>query len=131
MAANAIVLSGNLVKDPELRYTSEGKAVCTFRIGVDEAGTTRKESGFFTCTAWGTLAQNLADSVKKGQRVVVAGDLRHRSFEVEGKNRSAIEISVIDAGPSMLWATAEVTRQTREPETSSAAAQPVPEPVGA
>lgn len=114
MAANAIMLSGNLVKDPELRYTTDGKAVATFRIGVDEAGSTRKDSGFFTCTAWGSLAENLAESLKKGQRVVVAGDLRHRSFEVEGKTRSTIEVSVTDAGPSMLWATADVQRKLRE-----------------
>lgn len=132
MAANAIMLSGNLVKDPELRYTTDGKAVATFRIGVDEAGSTRKDSGFFTCTAWGSLAENLAVSLKKGHRVVVAGDLRHRSFEVEGKSRSAIEVSVIDAGPSMLWATASVTRTTRETGAASApAVEKTPEPVGA
>jgi single-strand DNA-binding protein len=136
MAANAIMLSGNLTKDPELKYlqgtngSPDRRAVVTFRIAVDDAGK-GDEAGFFTCSAWGSLAENLAVSLKKGQRVVVAGAMRHRSFEVEGKPRTAIEVSVIDAGPSLLWATAEVTRQAREQETPSAAAQPIPEPVGA
>lgn len=126
MAANAIMLSGNLTRDPELKYlkgtngSPDRKAVTTFRIAVDDAGK-GDEAGFFTCTAWGSLAENLAVSLKKGQRVVVAGAMRHRSFEVDGKNRSAIEVSVIDAGPSLLWAKASVERTA--PQVDSTPAQ--------
>lgn len=123
MAANAITLSGNLVKDPELASTRNGKKVVSFRIAVDEAGTTQKDSGFFTCQAWDPLAENLAETLTKGQRVIVTGTLRHRTYEVEGKQRSTTELLVNDAGPSMLWATAEVTRKVREPRP-----EPVPEP---
>src|SRR5918994_6561798 len=123
MAANGIFLAGNLVKDPELQATRNGKFVVSFRIAVDEAGTTNKDSGFFTCQAWGTLAENLAESLRKGMRVVVAGTLRHRSYEVEGKQRSTTELLVTDARPSLLWATAAVTRRPPAPK-----AEPV-EPV--
>lgn len=129
MAANAITLSGNLVKDPELQETRNGKAVLSFRIAVDEAGTSKEESGFFTCQAWATLAENLAETLKKGMRVVVTGQLRHRTYEVEGKQRSTTELVVSDAGPSMLWATAEVTKRApakAKAEAAPAAAEPVP-----
>lgn len=125
MTANGIFLAGNLVKDPELQETPTGKSVVSFRIAVDEAGTKKDDSGFFTCQAWGQLAKNLAETLSKGQRVIVAGQLRHRSYEVDGKQRSTTEVLVTDAGPSMLWATAQVSKKTR-------AAQPeaVPEPAG-
>lgn len=127
---NGIFLSGNLTKDPELKFTSSGTAALSFRIGVDGAGTNADESGFFTCTAWGKLAENLAETVHKGDRIVVSGRLRHRSYELEGgKKSSTIELVVEDAGPSLLWAQAAVTRNPR-PESAPADA-PVPEPVGA
>jgi len=129
-APNGIFLSGNLTKDPELKFTSSGTAALSFRIAVDGAGNTADDGGFFTCTAWGKLAENLAESVKKGDRVVVSGRLRHRSYEVEGKNRTSIELAVDDAGPSLQWAKTSLTKTSSGPAASAAAA-PVPEPVGA
>ena len=128
-APNGIFLSGNLTKDPELRFTSLGTAALSFRIAVDGAGTSGEESGFFTCTAWGKLAENLAESVHKGDRVVVSGRLRHRSYETEGgKKSSTIELAVDDAGPSLQWSRAQLTRVARSAEVAAA---PVPEPVSA
>ena len=124
MAANAITLSGNVVKDPELAATNNGKFVLSFRIAVDEAGSNGNESGFFTCQAWGQLAENLAETLKKGQRVIVTGKLRHREYEVEGKKRSSIELLVADAGPSMVWATAAVTKRVRSEAPAEAQPQP-------
>lgn len=129
-APNGIFLSGNLTKDPELRYTPKGNAVATFRIAVNGAGS-GEESGFFTCTAWNSLAENLAETLKKGDRAVVTGTLRHRSYEREdGKKGSSIEILVQDVGPSLVWATAQVTRKApaEPPQATEALA---PEPVGA
>jgi single-strand DNA-binding protein len=125
MAANGIFLAGNLVKDPELQATKTGRLVVSFRVAVDEAGTTQKDSGFFTCQAWGQLAENLAETLKKGDRVVVAGTLRHRSYEVEGKQRSTTEVLVNDAGPSMLWATATIAKRERQ-EQAPEPVDPVP-----
>jgi single-strand DNA-binding protein len=110
VAGNSITLVGNLVKDPDLDRTSADRPVLNFRLAVDEAGGARGEAGFFTCVAWGDLAENLASSLGKGQRVLVAGELRHRTFEVEGEKRSVTEVRVTDAGPSLLWVTATVER---------------------
>lgn len=130
-APNGIFLSGNLTKDPELKFTSSGTAALSFRIAVDGAGSNADESGFFTCTAWGKLAEHLAESVHKGDRVVVSGRLRHRSYELEnGKKSSTIELAVDDVGPSLLWATAQLTKAARSAEQAPAPT-PVPEPVGA
>lgn len=111
MAGNSIILTGNLVKDPELDRTDGCRAVLNFRIAVDEAGGSRGETGFFGCVAWGDLAENLAASLAKGQRVVVTGELKHRTYEVEGESRSVTEVRVTDAGPSLLWATATVEKR--------------------
>jgi single-strand DNA-binding protein len=129
-APNGIFLSGNLTTDPELKFTPSGTAALSFRIAVDGAGN-RNDAGFFTCTAWGKLAENLAESVHKGDRVVVAGKLRHRSFELDsGKKSSSIELAVDDCGPSMQWATAQVIKKAGSGQQAAAPA-PVPEPVGA
>lgn len=111
MAGNSLTLVGNLVKEPELERTEGGRAVLNFRIAVDEAGGSRGDTGFFTCVAWGDLAEHLASSLGKGQRLLVAGELRHRTFEVSGEARSVTEIRVTDAGPSLLWATATVEKR--------------------
>jgi single-strand DNA-binding protein len=133
MAANAITVVGNLTAEPELKETPNKKTVLTFRIGVNEAGGQKGDDGFFTCTAWNSLAENLAASLRKGTRVVVTGEIRQRSFEQNGHQRSAIEILVNDAGPSLLWATAQVTKTQSERKSEAAAAvqEAEPVPVGA
>src|SRR5919106_736515 len=115
MAANTITLVGNLVKDPELQATRNGKFVVSFRIAVDAAGG-KDTSGFFTCQGWGDLAENVAQTLSKGMRAIVTGQLRQRSYEVEGKQRSTTEVLVSDAGPSLVWATATVAKRAQEAE---------------
>lgn len=110
MAGNSITLSGNLVMDPSLDRTDSGRSVLNFRIAVDEAGGARSETGFFGCVAWGDLAENLARSLEKGQRILVSGELTHRTYQVSGESRSVTEVRVADAGPSLLWATADIQR---------------------
>ena len=109
MANNAVTFSGNLTKEPELKKLSGGKAVLNFRVAVDAAGNNAESAGFFDCAAWGDLAENLSGSLSKGQRVIVVGQLKHRTYEVKGDARSTVEVLVEDAGPSLLWMKAELT----------------------
>lgn len=112
---------GNTTRDAELRYTSSGRAVCSFGVAV---GSRRRnpqtqewedgDTSFFDVTAWGTLAENAAESLTKGMRVVVTGRLQQRSWEnAEGEKRSKVEVVADDIGPSVRWATVEVTRVER------------------
>ena len=117
---NQIIITGNLTDDPELRYTPNGAAVVKFRVAVnkrykDEAGNWKDgETSYFTVNAWRTLAENVAESLTRGTRVVVAGRLQMRSWETqEGDKRTVVEIEADEIGPSLRWATAKVERQGR------------------
>jgi single-strand DNA-binding protein len=130
---NQIIIVGNLTDDPELRYTPNGAAVAKFRVAVnrrykDEAGNWKDgDTSFFTVNAWRTLAENVAESLTRGTRVLVAGRLQMRSWETqEGEKRTVVEIEADEIGPSLRWATAKVERQSRSGGDWSA-----PAPVGA
>jgi single-strand DNA-binding protein len=117
---NQIVIVGNLTDDPELRYTPNGAAVAKFRVAVnrrfkDEAGNWKDgDTSYFTVNAWRSLAENVAESLTRGTRVVVAGRLQMRSWETQdGEKRSVVEIEADEVGPSLRWATAKVERQGR------------------
>jgi single-strand DNA-binding protein len=117
---NQVVIVGNLTDDPELRYTPNGAAVANFRVAVNRripdgsGGWKDAETSFFRVNAWRTLAENVAESLTRGSRVVVVGRLRSRSWETqEGETRSAVEIEADEIGPSLRWATAKVERQQR------------------
>jgi single-strand DNA-binding protein len=117
---NQITIVGNLTDDPELRYTPNGAAVVNFSVAVtprirDDAGGWKDgDTSFFRVNAWRTLAENSAESLTRGMRVVVIGRLRQRSWETpEGERRSVIEIEADEVGPSLKWATAKVERQGR------------------
>jgi single-strand DNA-binding protein len=117
---NQIIIVGNLTDDPELRYTPNGAAVVKFRVAVnrrfkDEAGNWKDgETSYFTVNAWRTLAENVAETLSRGTRVVVAGRLQMRSWETqEGDKRTVVEIEADEIGPSLRWATAKVERQGR------------------
>ena len=117
---NQITIVGNLTDDPELRYTPNGAAVVKFRVAVnrrykDESGQWKDgDTSYFTVNAWRSLAENAAESLTRGTRVVVAGRLQMRSWETqEGDKRSVIEIEADEVGPSLKWATARVERQSR------------------
>jgi single-strand DNA-binding protein len=117
---NQVTIVGNLTDDPELRYTPNGAAVATLRVAVNRripdgsGGWKDAETSFFRVNAWRTLAENAAESLTRGTRVVVTGRLRSRSWEnQEGETRSAVEIEADEVGPSLRWATAKVEKQSR------------------
>ena len=116
-----ITLVGNLVDDPELRFTPSGAAVAKFRIAstprtFDKQSNEWKdgESLFLTCNVWRQPAENVAESLQRGMRVIVQGRLRQRSYETkEGEKRTVFEVEVDEVGPSLRSATAKVTRAQR------------------
>ena len=117
---NCITLVGNITDDPELRFTPSGSAVANFTIAVnrrwkDQSGQWQdKLDGFFKCNCWREMAENTAESLQKGMRVMVVGRLQQRSWDdQEGNKRSAFEIQVDEVGPSLRWATASVTKSSR------------------
>lgn len=118
MVANSVTLIGNLVDDPELRFTPSGVAMAKIRMAVNRRyqrdGEWQEETSFFGGTLWRDHAEAIAESLHKGDRVIVAGRLEQRSWETqEGDKRSIIEIAVDEMGPSLRWATAQVTRKPR------------------
>jgi single-strand DNA-binding protein len=116
-----ITLVGNLVDDPELRFTPSGAAVAKFRIASTPRTFDRQtnewkdgESLFLTCNVWRQPAENVAESLQRGMRVIVQGRLRQRSYETkEGEKRTVFEVEVDEVGPSLRSATAKVTRANR------------------
>jgi single-strand DNA-binding protein len=110
VANNSVVLIGNLTKEPVLKRTSSNKAVLNFRVAVGGGGNSADQAGFFDCAAWGDLAENLSSSLAKGLRIMVSGQLKQRTFESNGQSRTVSEVLVEDAGPSLLWARAEVQK---------------------
>jgi single-strand DNA-binding protein len=116
-----ITIAGNLVDDPELRYTPNGQAVAKFRVAStprfrDQASGEWKDgdSLFLTCNVWRQAAENVAESLQRGMRVIVSGRLRQRSYETrEGEKRTVYEVEVDDVGPSLRNASAKITRSSR------------------
>ena len=119
MSNNAVTLVGNLVDDPELRFTPSGVAMAKVRFAVnrryqDRNNEWQEETSFFGGTCWRDMAENVAESLQKGSRVIVTGRLEQRTWETqEGDKRSIIEVRIDDIGPSLRWATANVTRTPR------------------
>src|SRR6516162_1067987 len=116
-----ITITGNLVDDPELRFTPAGQPVARFRVAStprfrDNATGEWKDgdSLFLTCNVWRQAAENAAESLTRGMRVIVSGRLRQRSYETkEGEKRTVYEIEVDDVGPSLRNASAKVNRAAR------------------
>src|SRR6266568_1659356 len=117
----AITVVGNLVADPELRYTPTGQAVATFRVAstprfMDRTTNEWKDgdSLFLSCNVWRQAAENVAESLQRGMRVIVQGRLRQRSYETkEGEKRTVYEVEVDEVGPSLRNASAKVTKSQR------------------
>lgn len=113
---NSVTIVGNVTRDPELRFTPSGAAVATFgvawnRRSQNARGETEEQVSFFDVTCWRQLAENIAESITKGTRVVVYGRLDQRSWETQdGERRSKVEIIADEVAPSLRWATAEITR---------------------
>lgn len=114
-------ITGNLVDDPELRFTPSGAAVANFKIASTPRTFDRQsnewkdgETLFMRCAAWKELGENVAESLAKGMRVVAEGRLKSRSYETkEGEKRTVIELEIDEIGPSLKYATAKVTRTQR------------------
>ena len=125
-----ITMIGNLVDDPELRFTPSGAAVAKFRVAstpryLDKATNEWKdgESLFLQCQIWRQAAENVAESLTKGMRVILSGRLKQRSYETkEGEKRTVFEVEVDEGGPSLRNATAKVTRTQRAGGSGGAAA---------
>jgi single-strand DNA-binding protein len=116
-----ITIIGNLVDDPDLRFTPSGAAVASFRIASTPRTFDRQtnewkdgDSLFLTCSVWRQAAENVAESLQRGMRVIVQGRLKQRSYETrEGEKRTVYEIDVDEVGPSLRSATAKVTKASR------------------
>jgi single-strand DNA-binding protein len=122
MAGETIItVIGNLTDDPELKFTPSGAAVANFTVAstprtFDKQTNEWKDGDalFLRCAAWRQLAENVAESLQKGQRVVVTGALRVRQFErQDGSKGTSVELNVDEVGPSLRYATAKVTKVTR------------------
>ncbi|MFZ4668621.1 MAG: single-stranded DNA-binding protein [Microthrixaceae bacterium] len=120
MAGNYVELIGNLTRDPELRFIPSGAAVANFGIAVNrrwrntQTNEWDEEVSFFDVVCWRDLAENVTESLTKGNRVMVSGRLQTRSWETDnGEKRSKVEILADEVGPSLRWATAQVTRTER------------------
>ena len=122
MAGDTIItIIGNLTADPELRFTSSGAAVTSFTV-ASTPRTYDRQAGewkdgqalFMPCQAWRAMAENIAESLTKGTRVIVLGRLTQRSYTTrEGEQRTVVEMQVDEIGPSLRYAKAQVTRQPR------------------
>jgi single-strand DNA-binding protein len=123
MPDTTITIAGNLTGDPELRFTPSGAAVANFTVAVtprvkDGDGWRDGETSFFRCAAWRTLAEHVAE-LAKGDRVIVHGTLRQRSWQTEdGDRRSTVEVQAEEVGASLRWATAKPQRTRRANDDS-------------
>ncbi len=112
---NNVVLVGNVTRDPELRFTQGGAAVCGFGLAWNQRSNQGEDKAhYFDVSCWRDLAENVAESVTKGMRVVVYGRLDYRNWEGQnGEKRSAVQIVADEVSPSIRWATAQVSRNER------------------
>jgi len=129
---NFVQIIGNVTRDPELRFTTAGHAVCSFGIAWTPRKRTAEgkwedgEASFFNCSAWRDLGENIAASINKGNRVIVTGSVRTREWEDrDGNKRTSIEIDVDECSPSLRWATAQVDRTERGSAPAQRPADPV------
>jgi single-strand DNA-binding protein len=117
---NSVTIVGNVTRDPEIRYTQGGQANATIGVAVNRRWQNRQtneweeRTSFFNVVCWREMAENVAESIGKGSRVIVTGRLEQRSWETEnGDKRSVVEIVADEIGPSLRWATATVNRNER------------------
>ncbi|HEY7107013.1 MAG TPA: single-stranded DNA-binding protein [Acidimicrobiia bacterium] len=120
MADNSVTIVGNVTRDPEIRYTQGGQANASFGVAVNRRWQNRQtneweeRTSFLNVVCWREMAENVAESIGKGARVIVTGRLEQRSWETEnGDKRSVVEIVADEVGPSLRWATASVNRNER------------------
>jgi single-strand DNA-binding protein len=138
MNGNSVTLVGNITRDPELRFTPSGQANATFGLAVNRRWQNRQtqeweeSTSFFDIVCWREMAENASESLGRGSRVIVTGRLEQRSWETaEGDKRSKVEVVADEIGPSLRWATAQVTKnERRSPAGETPASRPAPVPAG-
>jgi single-strand DNA-binding protein len=136
MADNAITVVGNVTRDPELKFLNSGQAALKLSIAVNRRWMNRQTQeweervSYFEIVGYGAMAENAANSLVKGSRVIVSGRLEQRTWETEnGDKRSIVEINADEIGPSLKWATAVVTRTPRaEGSNFQSSDRPAPAP---
>ena len=117
--SNNVTVVGNLTQDPELRFTASGVAMVNISVADNRSYKDRndqwqEETSYFRGTCWRDLAENVAESLTQGSRVIITGRLKQRSWETnEGEKRTVVEIDIQEIGPSLRWATANVTKIPR------------------
>lgn len=131
MNGNTVTMVGNLTRDPELRYTTGGRAVATMGLAVNRRymkdGEWQEQTSFFNVVCWGDLGENVSASCPKGTRVIVTGRLEQRSWETEdNEKRSIVEVVADEVGPSLRWAQANIEKTERS--SSNDAPSPRREP---
>jgi len=121
VTGNAVTLVGNITRDPELRFTNTGQATASFGLAVNRRWQNRQTqeweeaTSFFDVVCWREMAENAAESLTRGSRVIVTGRLEQRSWETpDGDKRSKVEVVADEVGPSIRWATAQVTKNERQ-----------------
>ncbi|MGH8988362.1 MAG: single-stranded DNA-binding protein [Acidimicrobiales bacterium] len=134
MPDNSVTLVGNVTRDPELRFTNTGQPTASFGLAVNRRWQNRQtqeweeQTSFIDVVCWREMAENVSESLAKGSRIVVCGRLEQRSWETpDGDRRSKIEVVADEIGPSLRWATAQVTKNERRGpgfEQSQPARQP-------
>ena len=112
---NHVTVVGNVTRDPELRFAQSGMAIASFGIAWNRRRQDQEEEvSFFDVTCFRQLAENVAESIQKGTRVVIFGSLQQRSWETDsGDRRSKVEILADDVAPSLRWATTQVVKNAR------------------
>ncbi|HET9691650.1 MAG TPA: single-stranded DNA-binding protein [Acidimicrobiales bacterium] len=120
MATNTVTIIGNLTRDPELRFTPAGQANVTLGVAVNRSWQNRQTqewqeaTSYFDVVCWREMAENAAQTLQRGTRVIVTGRLEQRSWDTpEGDKRSKVEIIADEIGPSLRWASAQVTKTER------------------
>ncbi|MDQ6839819.1 MAG: single-stranded DNA-binding protein [Actinomycetota bacterium] len=128
---NSVTVVGNLTRDPELRFTPSGQATTTFGLAVNRRWQNRQtqewdeSTSYFDVVCWAQMAENVAQSLSKGTRVVVDGRLEQRSWEnAEGEKRSKIEVTADEVAPSLRWATVSITKNERSTSPRPSAQPP-------
>ena len=133
---NTVTVVGNVTRDPEIRYTPSGQTVATFGLAVNRRWQNKatqeweEQVSFFDVKCWAQMAENVSESLGRGSRVIVTGRLEQRSWETDqGDKRSKVEIIADEVGPSLRWATAEITRNERKEAGDGPAGGGSPRPV--
>ena len=129
MSDNTVTIVGNVTRDPELRFTKNGVANATLAVAVNRRWQNKatqeweEQVSYFDVVCFRNLAENVAESIARGTRVVVTGRLDQRTWETqEGDKRSKIELVADDVAPSLMWATAEITKTERSGNRATKAA---------